>query len=85
MPRLVASLAALAATAATCYSCTFAADVTTDATGQIVGVSLVKLESSIEGLAVAMLISGRELAVQLAWGAVVRDGGDASARVGSTL
>jgi hypothetical protein len=85
MPRLIATFAALAVTAAACYSCTFAADLRTDATGQIVGVSLVKLESSVEGLAVAMLISGRELAVQLAWGVLDGDRGDAPGPVGSAL
>ncbi|HEX2541489.1 MAG TPA: hypothetical protein VHM00_10450 [Caldimonas sp.] len=84
MPRLIPALAALAAAAVVCASCTLAADLRTDASGQIVGVSLVRLESSIEGLAVAMLISGRELAVQLAWGALDRDA-DGAGTHGSSL
>ena len=82
MSRLT-PFALLTAAAAVCYSCTFAADVTTDPHGRIVDVTLVKLESSIQGVALGMLISGRELALQFAWTAVEAGGRDRKRTQGS--
>jgi hypothetical protein len=77
MPRLIPAIATLAATAALLYSCTLAADVTTDPSGRIVDVTLLKIESSIEGIGIALLIRGRELAFELAWRSLDAHGKDA--------
>jgi hypothetical protein len=44
--------------AALLYSCTLAADVTTDPSGRIVDVTLLKIESSIQGIGVALRAVG---------------------------
>jgi len=49
------------------YSCSLHAAVTTDGDGRVVEVSAWRLESSISRLAVAMLLAGGQLAVELRW------------------
>jgi hypothetical protein len=44
--------------AALLYSCTLTADVTTDPSGRIVDVTLLKIESSIQGIGVALRAVG---------------------------
>jgi len=49
------------------YSCSLHASVTTDGEGHIVEVSSVRLESSLARVAVAMLIAGGRVALELRW------------------
>ena len=49
------------------YSCSMHASVTTDDQGHIVGVSAVRVESSLARVAVAMLIVGGQVALELRW------------------
>jgi hypothetical protein len=49
------------------YSCSMHASVTTDGRGRVVDVSSVRLESSLARLAVAMLVAGGEVALELRW------------------
>ena len=49
------------------YSCSMHASMTTDGEGRVVGLSSLRVESSLARLAVAMLVAGGQLAVELRW------------------
>lgn len=49
------------------YSCSMHAAVTTDGEGRVVEVSSVRVESSLARVAVAMLVAGGEVALELRW------------------
>lgn len=49
------------------YSCSMHAAVTTDRTGHVVDISALRVESSFPRLAVAMLVAGGRVAVELRW------------------
>jgi len=57
----------LAATLLALYSCSMHAEVTTDDGGHIVDVSSVRFESSLSRVAVAMLVAGGNVALELRW------------------
>jgi hypothetical protein len=57
----------LGATVLALYSCSMHAAVTTDEQGNVVKVSSVRLESSLSRVAVAMLVAGGQLALELRW------------------
>ena len=57
----------LAALLLALYSCSMHAEVTTDDRGRIVDVSSVRLESSLSRVAVAMLVAGGNVALELRW------------------
>jgi hypothetical protein len=48
-------------------SCSLDASVTTDSSGRIVGVTGVRIQSTVRALAVALLLRSSELAVELRW------------------
>jgi hypothetical protein len=49
------------------YSCSMHASVTTDGDGHVVEVSSVRVESSLARVAVAMLVAGGQVALELRW------------------
>jgi hypothetical protein len=49
------------------YSCSMHASVTTDGNGHIVEISSMRLESSLARVAVAMLVAGGQVALELRW------------------
>ena len=49
------------------YSCSMRAAVETDRKGHVVRVATLRLESSFPGLAVAMLVAGGRLGLELRW------------------
>jgi hypothetical protein len=49
------------------YSCSMHASVITDGEGHIVEVSSVRVESSLARVAVAMLVAGGQVALELRW------------------
>jgi hypothetical protein len=49
------------------YSCSMHAAVTTDATGRVIEVTAVRIESSLRRLAVAMLVCGGHVAFEMRW------------------
>jgi len=49
------------------YSCSMQAFVTTDGDGHIVQVSSVRVESALARVAVAMLVAGGQVALELRW------------------
>ncbi len=49
------------------YSCSMHAAVTTDASGRVVEVSAVRIESSLRRVAVAMLLAGGHVAFEFRW------------------
>ena len=49
------------------YSCSMHASVTTDRDGHIVEVSSLRVESSLARVAVAMLVAGGRIALELRW------------------
>ena len=67
MRRLLILASCLFAAMLALYSCSMRAAMTTDSDGRIVGVSSIRLESSLSRVAVAMLVAGGELGVQLRW------------------
>jgi hypothetical protein len=64
-PVIIASCVCAAVIAL--YSCSMHAALTTDGSGHVVGVSALRVESSLPRLVVAMLLAGGELAVELRW------------------
>ena len=64
-PLLLAGCLGVAALAL--YSCSMRAALTTDGGGHIVRVAAIRLESSLPRLAVAMLVVGGHLALELRW------------------
>jgi hypothetical protein len=65
VPRPWILAAAIAAGSIALYSCSMQASVTTDGEGRIVGVSALRIESSLARWAVEMLIVGGQLAIEL--------------------
>jgi hypothetical protein len=49
-------------------SCSFDAAVTTDRAGLVLAVNAVRIQSTVQELGLAMLVSGRELVVEFRWG-----------------
>lgn len=73
--RLLFLVSGIAAVTLALYSCSLHASVTTDGEGRIVELSKLRVESSLAGLAVAMLVAGGQVALELRW---IRDVGAAS-------
>ena len=67
MRRTLVVVSCLCATLLALYSCSMHASVTTDGNGHIVEVSSVRVESSLARLAVAMLVAGGQVALELRW------------------
>ena len=67
MRRILIIASCLCAATLALYSCSMHAEVTTDGQGRVVGVSSIRLESSLARVAVAMLVAGGQLAVELRW------------------
>ena len=67
MRRTLVLVCCLCATVLALYSCSLHASMTTDDNGHIVEVSSVRMESSLAGLAVAMLVAGGQVALELRW------------------
>ena len=64
-PVIIASCVCAAVVAL--YSCSMHAALTTDGSGHVVGVSALRVESSLPRLVVAMLLAGGQLAIELRW------------------
>jgi hypothetical protein len=58
------------------YSCSMHAAVTTDGSGHVVEVSSVRVESSLARVAVAMLVAGGQVALELRWMRCLTPGSD---------
>ena len=67
MRRTLILVSCLCATVLALYSCSMHAAVTTDGEGHIVEVSSVRVESSLARVAVAMLVAGGQVALELRW------------------
>ncbi len=67
MRRALILLSCLCATVLALYSCSMHASVTTDGSGQVIEVSSVRVESSVARVAVAMLVAGGQVALELRW------------------
>ena len=67
MRRTIVLLAGLCATVLALYSCSMHASVMTDADGHVVNVSSLRVESSLARVAVAMLVAGGQVALELRW------------------
>ena len=67
MRRTLILVSCLCATVLALYSCSMRAAVTTDGDGHIVEVSSVRVESSLARVAVAMLVAGGQVALELRW------------------
>ena len=67
MRRALILVSGLCAMAFALYSCSMHAAVTTDGDGRVVEVSSVRVESSLARVAVAMLVAGGEVALELRW------------------
>jgi hypothetical protein len=65
--RTLILVSCLCATVIALYSCSMHAAVTTDGEGRIVEVSSLRVESSLAGLVVAMLVAGGRVALELRW------------------
>jgi len=65
--RILVLVSCLCATVLALYSCSMHASVTTDGNGHIVEVSSVRVESSLARVAVAMLVAGGQVALELRW------------------
>jgi hypothetical protein len=65
--RILVLVSCLCATVLALYSCSMHAFVTTDGDGHVVEVSSLRLESSLARVAVAMLVAGGEVALELRW------------------
>jgi hypothetical protein len=73
----------LGAAALALHSCSMHASVTTDGRGNLVEVSSIRLESSLARVAVAMLVAGGQVALELRWlRSLSGAGGDAVDQVG---
>ena len=67
MRRILVLVSCLCATLLALYSCSMHASVTTDGDGHIVEVSSLRVESSLARVAVAMLVAGGQIALELRW------------------
>ena len=67
MRRTLILVSCLCAAVFALYSCSMHAAVMTDRAGRIVEVSSVRVESSLARVAVAMLVAGGEVALELRW------------------
>ena len=67
MRRILVLVSCLCATVLALYSCSMHAAVTTDGDGHIVEVSSLRVESSLARVAVAMLVAGGQVALELRW------------------
>ena len=67
MRRTLILVSCLGAALLALYSCSMRAAVTTDGAGHVVKVSSLRFESSLARVAVAMLVVGDQLAVELRW------------------
>ena len=67
MRRTLILVSCLCAAVFALYSCSMHAAVTTDGEGRIVGVSSLRVESSLARVAVAMLVAGGQVALELRW------------------
>ena len=65
--RILVLISCLAVTVLALYSCSMHASVTTDLEGKVVEVSSLRVESSLAGVAVAMLVAGGQVALELRW------------------
>jgi len=65
--RILVLVSCLCAAVLTLYSCSMHAAVTTDNDGQVVGISSLRVESSLARVAVAMLVAGGQFALELGW------------------
>jgi hypothetical protein len=65
--RILVIVSCLCATVLALYSCSMHASVTTDGNGHIVEVSSLRVESSLARVAVAMLVAGGQVALELRW------------------
>ena len=67
MRRILVLVSCLCAAVLALYSCSMHASVTTDGDGHIVEISSLRVESALARLAVAMLVAGAQVAVELRW------------------
>ena len=67
MRRILVLVSCLCAAVLALYSCSMHASVTTDPEGKVVEVSSLRVESSLAGVAVAMLVAGGQVALELRW------------------
>ena len=67
MRRILVLVSCLCATMLALYSCSMHASVTTDYDGHIVEVSSLRVQSSLARVAVAMLVAGGQVALELRW------------------
>ena len=67
MRRTLVIASCLCAAVLALYSCSMHASLTTDGNGHVAGLSSVRLESSLARVAVAMLVAGGQVAVELRW------------------
>jgi hypothetical protein len=65
--RTLILVSCVCATVLALYSCSMHAAVTTDGEGHIVEVSSLRVESSLARVAVAMLVAGGQVALELRW------------------
>ncbi len=67
MRRNLILVSCLSAVVLALYSCSMHASLTTDGDGHVVKVASVRLESSLSRVAVAMLVAGGQVALELRW------------------
>ena len=67
MRRILVLVSCLCAMVLALYSCSMHASVTTDGEGHVVEISSVRVESSLARVAVAMLVAGGQVALELRW------------------
>jgi hypothetical protein len=65
--RTLVLVSCLCAMVLALYSCSMHASVTTDGEGHVVQISSVRVESSLARVAVAMLVAGGQVALELRW------------------
>jgi len=65
--RILVLASCLCALVLALYSCSMHASVATDGNGHIVGVSSLRVESSLARVAVAMMVAGGQIALELRW------------------
>jgi len=65
--RTLVLVSCLCAAVLALYSCSMHASVATDGNGHVVEVSSVRVESSLARVAVAMLLAGGQVALELRW------------------
>ena len=67
MRRILVLVSCLCTAVLALYSCSMHAAVTTDDDSKIVGISSLRVESSLARMAVAMLVAGGQVALELRW------------------